>query len=310
MENQITIHEALTETDVALFWEQLRIYQMRDIFPDPEDEDREYFLSDTQYRAHIQKIHDRPQDRCYYLFFRRDGQDIGFALPVIFTTEDGKCFIMEFCVYPEFRGNGTGRQCARALLDWARGNGGSYAELNYGGNERRLRFWQSIGFVKNGADDWGEPLMLLPPDKDIPITIELLSEPEDWQLLKLENGFLSEIGEETLTEEKRTKLRQAIRDGRIIFFMAKRSYRAVGMCSVSKCFSTFSCSDTGVFDDFYIEPVFRKKGIARKLARAAQDWCKENHITSLTVCCAPCDEGMYQALGFNVHLGSTYTKLF
>ena len=43
----------------------------------------------------MQKIHDRPQDRCYYLFFQRDGQDIGFAMPVIFTTEDGKCFIME-----------------------------------------------------------------------------------------------------------------------------------------------------------------------------------------------------------------------
>lgn len=310
MENQITIHEALAETDVDLFWEQLRIYQKRDIFPDPQDEDREYFLSDTQYRAHMQKIHDRPQDRCYYLFFRRDGQDIGFALPVIFTTEDGKCFIMEFCVYPDFRGNGTGRQCAGALLDWARGKGAAYAELNYGGNERRLRFWQSIGFVRNGVDEWGEPLMLLPPDEAIPITIELLSDPEDWQLLKLDNGFLSEIGEEALTEEKQTKLRQAIRDGRIIFFMAKRSYRAVGICSVSKCFSTFSCADTGVFDDFYIEPVFRKKGIARKLALAAQDWCKENHIASLTVCCAPCDEGMYQALGFNVHLGNTYVKLF
>ena len=47
MKNQITIREALTEEDAAAFWEQLRIYFMRDIFPDPEDEDREYFLSDT-----------------------------------------------------------------------------------------------------------------------------------------------------------------------------------------------------------------------------------------------------------------------
>ena len=42
MENQITIREAVTENDVALFWEQLYIYFKRDMFSDPEDEDREY----------------------------------------------------------------------------------------------------------------------------------------------------------------------------------------------------------------------------------------------------------------------------
>lgn len=308
MKNQISIREAITEADAAAFWEQLRIYFKRDIFPDPADEDRAYFLS-TEYRAQIQKIHDRPQDRCRYLFFHRDGQDIGFAMPVIFTTEDGKCFIMELCVYPAFRGNGTGKACAGALLEWAKENGARYAELNYGSNERRLRFWQRMGFVKNGADEWGEPLMLLPPEEDVPITVEILSDAADWQLLKLENGFLAEIGEDPLTEEKQERLQQAIRDGKITFFLAKRGYRAVGMCSVSPCFSTFSCADTGVFDDFYIEPVFRKKGTARKLAQAAQTWCQENGIASLTVCCAPCDEGMYQSLGFDARLGTTFAHL-
>ncbi len=51
----------------------------------------------------MMNIYGRPQNRCFFLFFHRGGQDIGFAMPVIFTTEDGKCFIMEFCVYPEFR---------------------------------------------------------------------------------------------------------------------------------------------------------------------------------------------------------------
>ena len=308
MENQITIREAVTDNDVAVFWEQLHIYQKRDIFPDPGSEDLEYFLS-SEYYDHMMKIHSRPQDRCHFLFFHRDGQDIGFAMPVIYTTEDDKCFIMEFCVYPEFRGNGTGKECARVLLDWAKENGALYAELNHGSNERRQHFWESVGFVENGADEWGEPLMILPPAEDIPITVEILAEPEDWQLKKLENGFLKEIGEEPATEEKQEQLAQAIRDGRITFFVAKRGYRAVGMCSVVKCFSTFSCTDTGVFDDFYIEPVFRKKGMARKLAKAAQDWCKENGLASLTVTCAPCDEGMYQVLGFDVRLSSTFAHI-
>ena len=45
MENQITIREAVTEYDVAVFWEQLHIYHKRDIFPSPASEDLEYFLS-------------------------------------------------------------------------------------------------------------------------------------------------------------------------------------------------------------------------------------------------------------------------
>ena len=306
MKNQITIREAVTEQDIAVFWQQLLTYFIRDIFPNPEDKDREYFLSDTEYRAHMQKIHDRPQDRCHYLFFHRNGQDIGFAMPVIFNTEDGKCFIMEYCVYPEFRGSGTGKACAAVLIDWARENGALYAELNYGSNERRFRFWESLGFVENGVDEWGEPLMILPPKDEVPITVEILSDPEDWQLKKLENGFLKEIDEQMLTEEKQEKLQQAIRDGKITFFMAKRGYRAVGMCSVAKCFSTFACSDTGVLNDFYIEPAFRRKGAARKLAQAAQQWCSDNTVSSLTVCCSPCDEGMYRALGFDVRLGSTF----
>ena len=200
MENQITVREAVTQDDAALFWEQLHLYYKRDIFPDPEDEEREYFLSD-EHCTTIQKIHDRPQDRCYYLFFHRNGQDIGFALPVIYTSEDGKCFVMEYCVYPEYRGNGTGKECAKVLLDWAKENGAFYAELNYGGNNRRLRFWKSAGFTENGVDEWGEPLMILPPKDEIPFYVEILNDPTDWQLLKLENGFKKDIGEEALSEE-------------------------------------------------------------------------------------------------------------
>ena len=308
MENQITIREAVTETDVAAFWEQLHIYNKRDMFLDPDAEERDYFLGD-EYRSTMRDIHDRTQDRCYYLFFQRNGQDIGIAIPVIYTTEDGKCFIMEYCVYPEFRGNGTGKECARVLLDWAKEHGALYAELNNGSNERRRHFWESVGFVENGADEWGEPLMILPPAEDVPIAVEILADPEDWQLKKLENGFLKEIGETPATEKKQERLAQAIRDGKITFFVAKRGYRTVGMCSVAKCFSTFACTDTGVFDDFYIEPVFRKKGVARKLAQAAQKWSKENGLASLTVTSAPCDEGMYQALGFDTRLGYSFTHV-
>ncbi len=55
MDNQIIIREAVTENDVALFWEQLHIYYKRDIFPDPNAEERDYFLSD-EYRTTMQTL--------------------------------------------------------------------------------------------------------------------------------------------------------------------------------------------------------------------------------------------------------------
>lgn len=139
--------------------------------------------------------------------------------------------------------------------------------------------------------------------------VEILKAPQDHQLWKLENSYLSEIDEEEMSEQNWKRLAQAIRDERITFFVARCGERTVGMCSVSRCFSTFSCADTAVFEDFYVEPAFRRKGIARMLAKAAQDWCRENGVASLTVCCASCDEGMYKALGFDMRLGSTYAHL-
>ena len=131
MENRITVREAVTQTEVATFWEQLYNYYNRDIFPDSDDE-RDYFLG-AEYRQHMETIHNRLQDRCYYLLFYQKEQNVGIAMPVIFTSEDGKCFIMEFCVYPEFRGNGMGKECDSVLLEWAEKHGAIYAELNYGG---------------------------------------------------------------------------------------------------------------------------------------------------------------------------------
>ena len=64
-----------------------------------------------------------------------------------------------------------------------------------------------------------------------------------------------------------------------------------------------------MLDDFFIEPAFRKRGIARMLTRAAQDYGKAEGMASLTVCCAPCDEEMYQSLGFDTRLGATYAHL-
>lgn len=310
MDDQITIKELTTSEEAARFWAELYSYFQRDLFPDdssnPErEEELDYFLGE-EYRAAVERLHVRQTDPLYYLAFLRGGAEVGYAMPALYPSEDGKCFIMEFWVLPEFRGGGTGRACARALLGWARQRGAAYFELNADGEPRR--FWASLGFVPNGVDEWGRPCMLLPPEEELPLRVERLADPDDprlgWQLYKLENSFLAEIGEELLTEEKEGRLSAAVREGKIAFFLAMRGTRAVGMCSVSPCFSTFACGETGVFDDFYVEPPFRHQGAARLLVKAAQAWCRERGMASLTVGCSAGDVGMYRALGFELELGA------
>ena len=307
--SEITIKELTTQEETARFWEKLHAYFRRDMFPEGEpdrEESLDYVLGE-EYRGAIGKRHDRPVDRLYYLAFLRSGAEIGYAMPASFPSEDGKWFIMEFWVEPELRGGGTGTACARALLAWAGARGASYFELN-AEEEPRRRFWAALGFAPNGTDEWGNPCMLLPPEEALPLRVERLTDPDGpelgWQLLKLENSFLAEIREEPLTGEKKERLADAVRAGRIAFFLALRGTRAVGMCSVSPCFSTFACGETGVFDDFYVEPPFRRQGAARLLARAAQGWCRERGMASLTVGCSAGDVGMYRALGFEVELGT------
>lgn len=304
---EIVIRQAATAEDVEHFWQQLNAYHTRDIFPEPGNEDLEYFLGE-EYHHHMESIRTRSRDRAYFLFFQRDGEEIGFCMSVIYDSEDGKCLLMEFCIYPQFRGNGTGSTCAQVFLEWAENMQAEYVEINCD-TEQRSRFWSRCGFTSNGRDEWGVPLMIRKPEKAVPVTVERLADPQDWQLLKLMNGFLSEIGEECLEEEKQEQLQHAVQDDKITFFLAKRGTRAVGMCSVTAHFSTFCCGNVAVFEDFYIEPVFRKIGIAKLLANAAKEWCRKQGIGSLSVTCAPCDEQMYQHLGFDVALGRTFAVI-
>ena len=143
--NSITIYEAKTGADIRRFWAKLGAYHARDTFPGDEDrEELAYFLGE-EYRGQIEALRTRERDPLHFLFLRREGEEIGFAMPVIYGSEDGKCFLLEFCVYPRFRGGGTGRDCAGALLAWAKARGMQYAELNCGSDPRRPRFWGRLG---------------------------------------------------------------------------------------------------------------------------------------------------------------------
>ena len=96
-------------------------------------------------------------------------------------------------------------------------------------------------------------------------------------------------------------LAYAIEKGAILFFGAMDGNALVGCCSVTVGFSTFNYMLSGVFEDFYIRPEYRHKGIARKLVQFAY---AESGVGSLTVGCADCDLPLYKTLGFSVPLGN------
>lgn len=137
------------------------------------------------------------------------------------------------------------------------------------------------------------------------ITLAPVLDPEDIEsVLRLEDAFKAEIGEAPLAPPAHLALRAAIQSGRIRFFAAMHLSRMVGMCSVSETFSTFTCGKCGVFEDFYLYPPYRHRGIARRLVRFVQEACQLDGYASLTVGASECDVPMYASLGFHMPIGT------
>lgn len=120
-------------------------------------------------------------------------------------------------------------------------------------------------------------------------------------LKRLQTAYKQEIGEDAPTAADLESLRQAVDDGRIQFYGCVDAEKLVACCSVSVVYSTFCYSGSGVFEDFYILPAYRHRGIARALVRYAYE---ASGVRSMTVGCANCDVEIYRALGFRVPLGN------
>ena len=122
-------------------------------------EDREYFQSD-EYRLVIRAHMDRSPDRHHLVYFIENGKRIGAASYCTYHSEDGKCLVCDFWVFPPFRGNGTGHRCFEALKRHTAADGARYYEINCDGRDDRMRFWKSNGFTENGVDEYGIPLLV------------------------------------------------------------------------------------------------------------------------------------------------------
>ena len=121
------------------------------------------------------------------------------------------------------------------------------------------------------------------------------------ELMELQKAYKVEIGENMPSDEELESLRNAIEDGQIHFYGCICDNSLIACCSVCNVYSTFNYGKAGVFEDFYIKPEYRHKGIARKLVAYAYE---QSGVESLSVGCADCDIQMYQAIGFRISIGN------
>lgn len=121
------------------------------------------------------------------------------------------------------------------------------------------------------------------------------------ELKELQIAYKAEIGEDVPTERDFESLKEAIEKGKIHFYGCILEKKLVACCSICFTYSTFNYGKAGVFEDFYIQPEYRHRGIARKLVAYAFE---KSQVNSLSVGCADCDLEMYKAIGFHVSLGN------
>lgn len=121
------------------------------------------------------------------------------------------------------------------------------------------------------------------------------------EVVNLQIAYKSEIGEGCPSISDLESLKNAIECGKIHFYGCVCDNKLVACCSICLTYSTFNYDTAGVFEDFYILPAYRHKGIARKLIKFAYT---NSGVSSLSVGCADCDIEMYNALGFDIPLGN------
>lgn len=117
-----------------------------------DQEDIDYFKGE-EYRGILKNHMLREIDKQHMVYFVLGEQRIGAASYCTYQSEDGKCFILDYWIFPEFRGNGTGHKCFEVLEQYTKMDGAKYYELN-STKENSIRFWKSLGFVENGKDEY------------------------------------------------------------------------------------------------------------------------------------------------------------
>lgn len=157
MENNINLYYVNNNKDVECFWEKRNYYMIKDIIPNCNlgdeitAEDVEWFFS-KGYKDHIMKLYERNKDPLYIVFINKDKLNVGFITYIIYNREDGKCFVLDYCIYKQYRDMGIGKIAFNLLEKDFISKGATYIHLNVS-NLNNERFWISNGFIKTNIMD-------------------------------------------------------------------------------------------------------------------------------------------------------------
>lgn len=158
-EKGVEIKIVNSEEEFKLFWDMHHEYLNKDIFPNDEaglnvtEEEQEWFSS-SEYKTHMHKLFSRDTDKAYPILFVKGMDVIGFCTYCTYHSEDGKCFIIDYCIVSELRDNGLGTGIFNTIKEIEIAKGAKYFELNVS-NKRNMRFWLKQGFYFDGIDDYG-----------------------------------------------------------------------------------------------------------------------------------------------------------
>ncbi len=149
-------------TDIKEFWLLRDRYIIEDIIPNcnppMSKEDTEWFLS-MEYKSSMEKLFKREIDPLMVAYLYIDEIYAGFVEYAIYKSEDGKCFIVDFCIDRKFRGQGLGTEFFEFFKNAVQKHGAKYFALNTS-NPSNRRFWLNNGFIECGDDEYGNRIYI------------------------------------------------------------------------------------------------------------------------------------------------------
>jgi len=130
--------------------------------------------------------------------------------------------------------------------------------------------------------------------------IKSVVDPESSELFVILDKFLETTGESSLDEQSQNRLKDAIAEKKITFFIAQDEDSVLGVCSLTIGFSTYRSAPIGMMEDFYVVPEMRGRGIARQLLDSLLSDAKQKRCGSVIIGCGTDDIPMYKHFGFKV----------
>lgn len=143
-----------SDEEFEAFWPELMAYMTEDLFAEDKT-DLDYFLGE-EYKAAMKALHKRASDTLAVEHILFEGEKIGFILYVIYDSEDGRCYVMEYRIDKPYRGQGHGRRAFEAFRESGAGHFALTAT-----NEDNLRFWKSLGFVFHETNEHEQDVYIL-----------------------------------------------------------------------------------------------------------------------------------------------------